>query len=162
MVFNQRIINCCIRNVRSHFICMLEHCLWTLEILFRASTHPPENWPYWGSFFPIHVLFTHGKCWMLSPTLWFCVTSIKRVFVFPVWLVHWTHLPSPRRGTRGKGTDDGQWYVLCGTLCVCSPRKLWTYYKKWRVDVTATLGKFEIALPSRWVKNRWSVQKGSI
>ena len=160
MVFNQQIINCCIRNVRSHFICMLEHCLWMWEILFRASTHTSENWPCQGSFFPIHVLFTHGKCGTLSPTLCFCVTSIKQVFVFPVWLVYWTYRPSPRRGTTGKRMDAEQWYILWS--CVCSSRKLQTYYKKWRVDVTATLGKFEIAVLSRWVKNCWSIQKGSI
>lgn len=49
------------------------------------------------------------------------------------------------------------------TFHVCDHQETYgTYYKKWRLEVTATLGKFEIALLSRWVKNSWSTQKGSI
>lgn len=50
------------------------------------------------------ILFTHGMYGMLSPTLCFCVTFVKWMVVFPVWL-RVLNLSPLRRGTTEKGMD---------------------------------------------------------
>lgn len=104
---------------------------------------------------------------MISPTLCFPVTPIKRVFAFPEWLMYWTYLSPPRRAIMQKGMGAKSIHIYSDTYSmifhVCDHQETYgTYYKKWRLEVTATLGKFKIALLSRWVKNSWSIQKGSI
>lgn len=104
---------------------------------------------------------------MISPTLCCSVTPIKWVFAFSEWLMYWTYFP-PKESYHAEG--DGCWipiHLYSNTYSmishVCDHHETYgTYYKKWRLEVTATLGKFKIAFLSRWVKNSWGIQKGSL
>lgn len=77
-------------------------------------------------------------------------------------------LPPSKESYHAEG--DGCWipiHLYSNTYSmishVCDHHETYgTYYKKWRLEVTATLGKFKIAFLSRWVKNSWGIQKGSL
>lgn len=145
---------------------MLKYCLWIWEILFGASPTPQKTEPVEEFSFPFTLSLIMGSVGWFHPH-WVFLTLIKWVLAFPEWLMYRTYLPPPRRAIMQKGMDDESIHIYSDTYSmifhVCDHQETYgTYYKKWRLEVTATLGKFKIALLSRWVKNSWSIQKGSM